>query len=186
MSPLLLPPGLRNAPRCWAVIQPLLCAVYMPKCENDRVELPSRTLCQATRGPCAIVERERGWPDFLRCTPDHFPEGCPVSALWGRTRYRRGPSRRQGWGRGAQGLQGDPESTATASAGHRPQLKLADGTSPSGIIYLFIKDFRAPALLDVGGLQASWITGPIHRKFIVYFGSQGVRCKTAGEPKTEM
>lgn len=71
----------------------------MPKCENDRVELPSRTLCQATRGPCAIVERERGWPDFLRCTPDHFPEGCPVSALWGRTRYRRGPSRRQGWGR---------------------------------------------------------------------------------------
>ncbi|KAB0399710.1 hypothetical protein E2I00_009039 [Balaenoptera physalus] len=49
----------------------------MPKCENNRVELPSRTLCQATRGPCAIVERERGWPDFLRCTPDHFPEGCP-------------------------------------------------------------------------------------------------------------
>nr|XP_039328951.1 smoothened homolog isoform X3 [Saimiri boliviensis boliviensis] len=48
----------------------------MPKCENDRVELPSRTLCQATRGPCAIVERERGWPDFLRCTPDRFPEGC--------------------------------------------------------------------------------------------------------------
>lgn len=76
--------GLRNAPRCWAVIQPLLCAVYMPKCENDRVELPSRTLCQATRGPCAIVERERGWPDFLRCTPDHFPEGCPVSALGGK------------------------------------------------------------------------------------------------------
>ncbi|XP_060052525.1 protein smoothened isoform X2 [Erinaceus europaeus] len=69
--------GLRNAPRCWAVIQPLLCAVYMPKCEDDRVELPSRTLCQATRGPCAIVERERGWPDFLRCTPDLFPEGCP-------------------------------------------------------------------------------------------------------------
>ncbi|XP_077626919.1 protein smoothened isoform X2 [Crocuta crocuta] len=71
--------GLRNAPRCWAVIQPLLCAVYMPKCENDRVELPSRTLCQATRGPCAIVERERGWPDFLRCTHDHFPEGCPAT-----------------------------------------------------------------------------------------------------------
>lgn len=66
------------------MIQPLLCAVYMPKCENDRVELPSRTLCQATRGPCAIVERERGWPDFLRCTPDHFPEGCPVSALGGK------------------------------------------------------------------------------------------------------
>ncbi|XP_029471308.1 smoothened homolog isoform X2 [Rhinatrema bivittatum] len=48
----------------------------MPKCENDRVELPGQGLCQATRGPCAIVERERGWPDFLKCTTDRFPEGC--------------------------------------------------------------------------------------------------------------
>ncbi|XP_044286467.1 smoothened homolog [Varanus komodoensis] len=74
---LLLWSGLRNAPRCWDVIQPLLCAVYMPKCEDGKVELPSQTLCQATRGPCTIVERERGWPDFLRCTTDRFPEGCP-------------------------------------------------------------------------------------------------------------
>ncbi|EMP26347.1 Smoothened like protein [Chelonia mydas] len=68
---------LRNAPRCWDAIQPLLCAVYMPKCEDGQVELPSQTLCQATRGPCTIVERERGWPDFLKCTTDRFPEGCP-------------------------------------------------------------------------------------------------------------
>uniref|UniRef100_A0A670JFU9 Protein smoothened n=1 Tax=Podarcis muralis TaxID=64176 RepID=A0A670JFU9_PODMU len=69
---LLLWSGLRNAPRCWDVIQPLLCAVYMPKCEDGQVELPSQTLCQATRGPCTIVERERGWPDFLKCTTDAF------------------------------------------------------------------------------------------------------------------
>ncbi|XP_058718118.1 protein smoothened-like isoform X2 [Poecile atricapillus] len=74
---LLLWSGLRNAPRCWDVIQPLLCAVYMPKCEDGQVELPSQTLCQATRTPCIIVERERGWPDFLKCTTDRFPEGCP-------------------------------------------------------------------------------------------------------------
>uniref|UniRef100_A0A8C8SMS4 Protein smoothened n=1 Tax=Pelusios castaneus TaxID=367368 RepID=A0A8C8SMS4_9SAUR len=74
---LLLWSGLRNAPRCWDAIQPLLCAVYMPKCEDGQVELPSQTLCQATRGPCTIVERERGWPDFLQCTTDRFPEGCP-------------------------------------------------------------------------------------------------------------
>ncbi|NXX16879.1 SMO protein, partial [Podargus strigoides] len=49
----------------------------MPKCEDGQVELPSQTLCQATRAPCTIVERERGWPDFLKCTADHFPEGCP-------------------------------------------------------------------------------------------------------------
>lgn len=70
------PPGLRNAPRCWSVIQPLLCAVYMPKCENGRVELPSQSLCAATRQPCSIVDRERGWPGFLKC--DQFPVGCPV------------------------------------------------------------------------------------------------------------
>ncbi|XP_017349767.1 smoothened homolog [Ictalurus punctatus] len=69
--------GLRNAPRCWAVIQPLLCAVYMPKCENGKVELPSQTLCQATRRPCSIVEQERGWPNFLKCeNTDKFPLGC--------------------------------------------------------------------------------------------------------------
>lgn len=66
--------GLRNAPRCWSVIQPLLCAVYMPKCENGRVELPGQSLCAATRGPCSIVDRERGWPHFLTC--DKFPIGC--------------------------------------------------------------------------------------------------------------
>uniref|UniRef100_A0A671YUQ4 Protein smoothened n=1 Tax=Sparus aurata TaxID=8175 RepID=A0A671YUQ4_SPAAU len=66
--------GLRNAPRCWSVIQPLLCAVYMPKCENGKVELPSQSLCLATRRPCSIVDQERGWPNFLKC--DQFPVGC--------------------------------------------------------------------------------------------------------------
>uniref|UniRef100_A0A8C5HG13 Protein smoothened n=1 Tax=Gouania willdenowi TaxID=441366 RepID=A0A8C5HG13_GOUWI len=66
--------GLRNAPRCWSVVQPLLCAVYMPKCENGHVELPSQSLCLATRRPCSIVDQERGWPNFLKC--DQFPVGC--------------------------------------------------------------------------------------------------------------
>uniref|UniRef100_A0A8C7MZ31 Protein smoothened n=1 Tax=Oncorhynchus kisutch TaxID=8019 RepID=A0A8C7MZ31_ONCKI len=69
--------GLRNAPRCWAVIQPLLCAVYMPKCDNGQVELPSQHLCQATRRPCSIVDQERGWPNFLKCEEtDKYPMGC--------------------------------------------------------------------------------------------------------------
>lgn len=69
--------GLRNAPRCWSVIQPLLCAIYMPKCENGRVELPSQHLCQATRRPCSIVDQERGWPNFLKCENNEgFPMGC--------------------------------------------------------------------------------------------------------------
>eukprot|EP00061_Rhincodon_typus_P018763 g48071.t1 len=48
----------------------------MPKCENGKVELPGQVMCQITRSPCAIVERERGWPDFLKCSNDRFPEGC--------------------------------------------------------------------------------------------------------------
>ncbi|XP_030643964.1 protein smoothened [Chanos chanos] len=69
--------GLRNAPRCWAVIQPLLCAVYMPKCDNGKVELPSQHLCLATRRPCNIVDQERGWPSFLKCeNKERFPMGC--------------------------------------------------------------------------------------------------------------
>uniref|UniRef100_A0A8C5B9M9 Protein smoothened n=1 Tax=Gadus morhua TaxID=8049 RepID=A0A8C5B9M9_GADMO len=69
--------GLRNAPRCWSVIRPLLCAVYMPKCEQGLVELPSQAVCLATRRPCSIVDQERGWPDFLKCEENHkFPAGC--------------------------------------------------------------------------------------------------------------
>lgn len=33
--------GLIHLPKCWAVIQPFLCALYMPKCENNLVDLPS-------------------------------------------------------------------------------------------------------------------------------------------------
>uniref|UniRef100_A0A8C7JX71 Protein smoothened n=1 Tax=Oncorhynchus kisutch TaxID=8019 RepID=A0A8C7JX71_ONCKI len=77
LTSLLTHSGLRNAPRCWAVIQPLLCAVYMPKCDNGQVELPSQHLCQATRRPCSIVDQERGWPNFLKCEEtDKYPMGC--------------------------------------------------------------------------------------------------------------
>ena len=72
--------GLQNAPRCWDVIQQLLCSVYMPKCDpaTDRVELPSQKLCELTRSPCRIVESTRGWPDFLKCDQDHFKSDCKV------------------------------------------------------------------------------------------------------------
>jgi hypothetical protein len=34
--------GLKKSPKCWAVIQPLLCAVYMPKCQDGIMDLPSQ------------------------------------------------------------------------------------------------------------------------------------------------
>ena len=72
--------GLRHVPECWAVIQPLLCSVYMPRCYNGSVEMPSRELCQRTREPCKIVEDYyKGWPEFMKCDADHFQQGCVVS-----------------------------------------------------------------------------------------------------------
>ncbi len=59
---------LSGVPKCWAVIQPLLCAVYMPECDPDAetVEKVSHRLCRAAQGPCRIVPSS-DWPRFLRC-----------------------------------------------------------------------------------------------------------------------
>ncbi|CAM1302093.1 SMO (predicted) [Pycnogonum litorale] len=74
--------ALQNVPRCWAVVQPLLCAVYMPKCEDAAVMLPSQELCRKTRGPCRIVEKEHGWPEFLDCDKtENFPRQCKNDIL---------------------------------------------------------------------------------------------------------
>ncbi|KAG0716171.1 Protein smoothened [Chionoecetes opilio] len=67
--------ALRNIPRCWAVVQPLLCAVFFPQCNNSSVELPSQEMCVITRGPCRLVEYERGWPEFLKCH-EEYPHKC--------------------------------------------------------------------------------------------------------------
>ncbi|XP_075238286.1 smoothened, frizzled class receptor [Lycorma delicatula] len=69
--------GLVNLPKCWAVIQPFLCALYMPKCDNDMVDLPSHEMCKMIMGPCRILAIDHGWPSVLKC--DNFtkyPLGC--------------------------------------------------------------------------------------------------------------
>lgn len=73
--------GLQSVPRCWAVIQPLLCAIYMPQCNDSQVDLVSKELCEKTREPCQIVDRTEGWPDFLRCEVDSFQSKCNVSEI---------------------------------------------------------------------------------------------------------
>ena len=79
--------GLKNVPKCWEVIQPFLCATYLPKCStksngNDTIHtiaLTGKELCERTREPCKIVESVRGWPEFLQCNSSHFPQQCKVS-----------------------------------------------------------------------------------------------------------
>ncbi|CAB3996833.1 smoothened homolog [Paramuricea clavata] len=65
-------------PRCWEILKPLLCRVYMPKCEEGNVRLPCRSVCLLTREPCRVVEQfdsYGGWPEFLKC--EAFPlENC--------------------------------------------------------------------------------------------------------------
>ena len=46
--------GLRYVPKCWAVLQPLLCAVYYPKCKGDQISKVPYKLCEAVQKPCRI------------------------------------------------------------------------------------------------------------------------------------
>ncbi|KPI96978.1 Protein smoothened [Papilio xuthus] len=73
-----------NVPKCWAVVQPLLCAVFMPKCERilgqDMVYLPSYEMCKITMEPCAILYNTSYFPSFLRCNTTRFPSKCDNTA----------------------------------------------------------------------------------------------------------
>nr|CAD7573837.1 unnamed protein product [Timema californicum] len=69
--------GARRIPKCWAVIQPILCALYMPKCENDTVDLPSQEMCKIALGPCRILQGTTSWLSFLKCEDSaRFPPMC--------------------------------------------------------------------------------------------------------------
>ena len=60
---------LRYVPKCWAVLQPLLCAVYYPKCTGDQISKVPYKLCEAVQKPCRIVlDYIEQWPPFLQCT----------------------------------------------------------------------------------------------------------------------
>ncbi|PZC78901.1 protein smoothened isoform X2 [Helicoverpa armigera] len=69
-----------NVPNCWAVIQPLLCSTFMPKCERilgqDMVYLPSYEMCKITMEPCSILYNTSYFPSFLKCNVTLFPSRC--------------------------------------------------------------------------------------------------------------
>ncbi|GAB0090742.1 Protein smoothened [Sergentomyia squamirostris] len=72
--------ALKYVPKCWAVIQPFLCAVFMPKCEKihgqEYVYLPSMEMCRITMEPCRILYNTTYFPDFLKCNETVFPSKC--------------------------------------------------------------------------------------------------------------
>lgn len=58
---------LRHVPKCWAVVQPFLCSIFMPKCVNNSVELPSQEMCKMVSGPCRLLLNHTIWPSFAKC-----------------------------------------------------------------------------------------------------------------------
>ncbi|XP_058062047.1 protein smoothened [Anopheles bellator] len=72
--------ALRHVPKCWAVIQPFLCAVFTPKCEKingqEMVYLPSLEMCKITLEPCRILYNTSFFPAFLRCNETLYPSKC--------------------------------------------------------------------------------------------------------------
>ncbi|XP_065218384.1 protein smoothened [Planococcus citri] len=58
-----------HIPKCWAVVQPFLCALFMPKCEDGQVVLPSKEMCDKIQYPCRILITQNLWPAEFNCTP---------------------------------------------------------------------------------------------------------------------
>lgn len=72
--------AIKHVPKCWAVIQPFLCAVFLPKCDEidgeQYVYLPSLEMCRKTQEPCRILYDTPYFPDFLKCNETLFPSKC--------------------------------------------------------------------------------------------------------------
>ncbi|XP_046414631.1 protein smoothened [Neodiprion fabricii] len=69
--------GLMHIPKCWAVVQPFLCSIFMPKCINGIVDLPSQEKCKMVSGPCRLLFNHTIWPSFIRCeNAELFPKMC--------------------------------------------------------------------------------------------------------------
>uniref|UniRef100_A0A8W7P1K9 Protein smoothened n=1 Tax=Anopheles coluzzii TaxID=1518534 RepID=A0A8W7P1K9_ANOCL len=72
--------ALKSVPKCWAVIQPFLCAVFTPKCEKingqDMVYLPTLEMCKLTLEPCRILHNTSFFPEFLKCNETLYPSKC--------------------------------------------------------------------------------------------------------------
>ncbi|XP_014239427.1 protein smoothened [Cimex lectularius] len=67
----------QHIPKCWQVIQSFLCSIYMPKCDNGEVFLPSLEMCNATLGPCRILATYQPWPSIFRCdNQTRYPTRC--------------------------------------------------------------------------------------------------------------
>lgn len=54
--------ALKFVPKCWPVIRPLLCSLYLPECRNDSIRLIQKQLCQVVKNQCRIVNIAKRLP----------------------------------------------------------------------------------------------------------------------------
>ncbi|KAL0274722.1 UNVERIFIED_CONTAM: hypothetical protein PYX00_002782 [Menopon gallinae] len=50
--------SLRKIPKCWSILQPFLCALYMPKCEQEAVYLLTQKRCRYTMSTCKVLREQ--------------------------------------------------------------------------------------------------------------------------------
>jgi len=47
---------LQSVPRCWTSLQSFICTLYLPKCDDGQVFLPSYEMCKTARNNCRFIE----------------------------------------------------------------------------------------------------------------------------------
>ncbi|KAH0534381.1 hypothetical protein KQX54_003508 [Cotesia glomerata] len=69
-------------PVCWEALQPLVCALYNPKCVNGSFRVPGFKMCMKAVIACEPIREHPIWPEFIDCNNKTlFPRSCeePIS-----------------------------------------------------------------------------------------------------------
>eukprot|EP00092_Neocalanus_flemingeri_P027713 GFUD01030083.1.p1 GENE.GFUD01030083.1~~GFUD01030083.1.p1 ORF type:complete len:1052 (+),score=290.32 GFUD01030083.1:52-3156(+) len=83
--------GLQSVPACWAVVQPLLCSIFQPKCDpaTSSAQLVPRHLCKVALKPCRVLSTlYTHLPQFLNCSDNSiFSDHCDQDQRSERARF---------------------------------------------------------------------------------------------------
>ncbi|XP_058793567.1 protein smoothened-like [Phymastichus coffea] len=73
---------LKSIPKCWSVVRPFMCSLFVPKCVNDTVERLSQSMCTTVFSSCRLVLNETVWPTLIDCdNEDLFMPQCRTNML---------------------------------------------------------------------------------------------------------
>ena len=88
--------GLQSVPACWAVVQPLICSIFYPKCDpaTSTAQLVPRHLCKVALKPCRVLSTiYPELPAFLNCSDNSvFSDSCEQDQRSERARFNSSSS----------------------------------------------------------------------------------------------